>query len=192
MIYRNFKDDLKTGELAEQLILSKFRTVFEPIISRIIYNQDMQSRLLQKAGVDGIITARPIADFDIKARDFKYYNYKNQGVDILFETISIVEKSVPGWFYKSNVVVYVWFTQNKSRFADGYILYMDKLREKLKDVINNYPKKTAHSENGSVWSVWSTENRAVPIKDIPISAIQRIHKSTFQDYAQLGLGQWFE
>lgn len=189
MIYRNFKEDLKTGELAEQLILSKFKTVFEPIISRVIYSQDLESKLLQKSGVDGIITAQPIANFDIKARDFKYYNYKNKGVDILFETISIIEKSAPGWFYKSNVVVYVWFTQNKSRFVDGYILYMDKLREKLKDVINNYPKKTAHSENGSVWS---TENRVVPIKDIPINAIHRIHKSTFQDYAQLGLGQWFE
>ena len=51
MIIREFGDDVRTGERAEELVLSKFKTVIHPIVMRVVFNDGVMSRELQKKGV---------------------------------------------------------------------------------------------------------------------------------------------
>lgn len=185
MIYRNFEDDLKEGERAEELILSKFKAVIQPVVMRIAFKDGIISRQLQKAGVDVSIQQNSVG-FDVKARDYKYYKYR----DILFETISVREVNKNGWLYKADIVVYLWWNPTRTRFVDGYVLFLQNIREWLASRIYSYHKKIAFSERNGL--KWSTENIAIPITDIPLGYIIQLNKSELLHREQIRLNCFLE
>ncbi len=185
-IYRIFEKDVKTGELAEEMLASKFKVVFAPVLQRILFDPlNKENIILQKSGVDGIISFKPV-DYDVKARSHQYYRLK----DILLETVSIVDNNKPGWLYKSNTVVYLWFNKDKTRFMDGYILDVCRIRDWIKGKENTFKKKFSFSKNDD-GKFWTTENIAVPIKDFPVGTIRQINKSIFRENEQSILDRYF-
>jgi len=185
-MFRDFEDDLLTGNIAEKQIHDKFEQVFIPIIERIIYDpNNKESVILQKAGVDGILSTNAVG-FDIKCRRFETYKYD----DILLETVSIREHNIRGWLYKSDVVVYVWHNISKTSFIDGYILYLDKIVPWFDENKHKFKTKIAFSKRNGV--KWSTENKAVPINIFPVGSIKQIPRSVFNHCTQAVLANMDE
>ena len=185
MIYRDFNEDLKEGERAEDLVLSKFKTVIQPIVMRVMYKEGIISKELQKCGVDAYV-AKKETGFDVKVRDFKYYRFK----DILLETKSVRERDAPGWLYKASVVVYVWWNPLRTRFVDGYALFLQNIRDWLEVTQWDYPKKIAFSQRNGL--SWSTENIAIPITSFPIGCAYRLSRKEFMDNSQIALDAYFD
>lgn len=185
MIIREFGDDVRTGERAEELVLSKFKTIIHPIVMRVVFNDGVMSRELQKKGIDVSITQKD-EGFDVKVRDFKYYRFK----DVLLETKSVRENNIPGWLFKATIVVYLWWNPLKTKFVDGYILFVENIREWLGVSQYNYPKKIAFTKRNGC--AWSTENIAVPLHDLPIGCSIRINRNAFLDNKQIKLGDYFD
>lgn len=130
---------------------------------------------LQKNGIDILITFENIT-CETKFRKHDYYD----GNDILFETISVMEKYKPGWMYtcESEILLYCWWNKNKTNFMPrGYILHWEKLNKtiwfnELPDP-NRYPLKTTTSRRGN--QKWTTEFFCVPIEDFPQETIFRFN-----------------
>ena len=182
---RDFEEDLKTGNRAEELILSKFKSVVQPLVERVMYNDGVISKNLQKAGVDAFISKKETG-FDVKSRDFRYYQFQ----DILLETVSIREYNIPGWLFITNAVVYVWWNKRQTKFVDGYILFLQNIRNWFESKPENYRRIIAHSGKGN--KTWSTESIIVPITDFPLGCIYKINKKEFQDSTQTDFKTFFD
>lgn len=183
----NFGVDVRVGEDCEAKIIKYFRPIFTPILSRIYYKDNP---VLQKNGCDGVIKFQEVP-YDIKCRRFKKMEYV--GNDILLETISVVETNKPGWIYytKSPIVAYFWLNISRSGFLDGYILYMEQVRQFFVGNENRYykPQNATSYRNGSIWH---TENRAVKINEFPLGSIQHISKEAFTPNEQASLSKFFK
>lgn len=167
---RDFEEDVENGKRAEDLIFSRFNSVLIPTLQRVFYSDSEESRRLQKQGVDGYF--KPVnTSFDVKVRDNFFYKYN----DILLETIADRKRNTPGWLYKTNLVVYLWWNEHETGFVDGYLLFMDYVRGWFKGKESAYETKIAESiRNGSYWT---TENKVVPIPDFPYYCIRRMTKA---------------
>ena len=185
IVIHEFMEKVKEGEHAEELVLSKFKTIIQPIVMRVMYKEGLIEKELQRSGVDAYVSKKE-SGFDVKVRDFKYHCFK----DILLETKSVREDDKIGWLYKASVVVYVWWNPNKTRFVDGYALFLQNIRDWLEVTQWNYPKKVAFSvRNGQRWS---TENIAVPITAFPIGCLYKLSRKEFMDNNQANLEKYFE
>lgn len=181
----DFIEKVKEGEHAEELVLSKFKNIIQPIVMRVMYKEGLIEKELQKQGVDAYIQKKETG-FDVKVRDFKYYRFQ----DILLETKSVIESDTPGWLYKASVVVYVWWNPKKTRFVDGYALFMQNIRDWLEITQWNFYEKTAFSRRGV--SHWSTKNIAVPITSFPLGCLYRLSRKEFMDNNQVVLDSYFD
>ncbi len=185
MIFRDFNTDLKEGEQAEELVLSKFKTIIQPVVMRIAYKDGLIAKELQNSGIDAYVQKKE-SGFDVKVRDFKYYRFK----DILLETKSVCEKDIPGWLYKATVVVYLWWNPLKTKFVDGYVLFLQNIRDWMSVTQFDYKKKIAFSNRNG--QSWSTENIIVPISDFPIGCAVRLNRKEFLDQTQVKLSDYFD
>lgn len=181
----DFIEKVIEGEHAEELVLSNFKTIIQPIVMRVMYKEGLIEKELQKQGVDAYIQKKETG-FDVKVRDFKYYRFQ----DILLETKSVIESDVPGWLYKASVVVYVWWNPSKTRFVDGYALFMQNIRDWLEVTQWNFYEKVAFSRRGVLR--WSTKNIAVPITSFPPGCLYRLSRKEFMDSNQEDLNKYFE
>jgi len=183
----DFGVTVKVGEDCEAKIVKDFRPIFAPILSRIYYKDNPA---LQKIGCDGFIQPQQVL-YDIKCR--RFVDLKYVGVDILLETVSVIEKNKPGWVYytKSPIVAYFWLNISMSAFLDGYILYMDEIRKFFVGNENKYrkPRDAISHRNGTVWH---TENRVVKIEQFPIGSIQHISKEAFTPKEQTLLSKYIK
>lgn len=181
----NWDDCLKMGDKGEELFITTFKGVFEPILKKIDYNLFPQT---QKQGVDVLLSNQSV-EFDVKSRDYGYYRWK----DILVETVSVVEKQKEGWIYytRSDYIVYVWFNQSKTKFIDGYLIYLPCFKPFFEKNILTFrqPSDAASRRNGLVWH---TQNRIVPINKIPTDCIKRIDTSLVGVRDQSTLSTFFD
>lgn len=181
----DFGKCLKIGTKGEEMFITTFKGVFEPILKKIEYNLFPQS---QRQGVD-ILLSKNSVEFDVKSRDFSYYKWK----DILVETISVIEQDKPGWIYytKSEYIVYVWFNKLKTKFIDGYLIYLPHFKPFFEKNINSFRQPNdARSELGE--RIWHTRNKIVPISTIPTDCIKRVDMSVLGVKDQLLLSDFFE
>lgn len=109
--------------------------------------------------------------FDVKARDFKYYVYKDSENDIALETVSVVEKGVKGWLYtsKSDVIFYVWMNEKNTDIFDGVVLVLDRVREFVKEYEKTHIIR--YKESSTLDKVskrfYHTEFMLIPLCDFP-------------------------
>jgi len=126
------------------------------------------------------------SSFDVKFRDNQYYLK-----GILIETVSVLERDIPGWFYtsKADEVIYLWWNKGRTTLMPiGYRIFIQdrRLREWFEQRKADYPEKEAVStRNGETWH---TRFVIVPIEDFPEGTIQRFRvRVKLQDSRQLKL-----
>lgn len=99
---------------------------------------------------------------EIKVRRPKYRKKR----DILIEVISNVARKTPGWIHttKAKYLVYVFMGRNY-QVSRGYILHFHDLKEWWNNEgrLNQYETITGKTED-----MYETDNRAVPLKAIPL------------------------
>ena len=107
-----------------------------------------------------------IITFEVKIRR-KLYD------DILIETVSNTTKGSRGWIYvsKADVLVYVFLIDGK--IVRGFIIDMQILRKWWEDkgCHMDYPIKDAPNYDKKGNLIYTTRNRAVPEKDMPLSMV---------------------
>ncbi len=186
MKFNYFQDNLNDGYICEERIKEKFKEIFTPILNHILYKEDPE---IQKKGIDFTVSKRPVS-FDVKCRDYEAYKYK----DILLETVSVREYDKLGWLWtsESDVIVYVWQNRSKTKFIDGYLLFLNEIRSWLKEVGTDQFEKVISYSIGKNGVIWSTENIAIPISAFPKNCIKRIDLADFTPYEQSVLNSWFE
>lgn len=185
MTFRDFNSDLQTGKRAEELFITTFKGVFEPVLKKIEYDLFPES---QRQGVDVLLSKKSV-EFDVKVRDNWCYGLK----DILVETVSVRETNKPGWIYTntSSYIVYLWWNTLKTRFVDGYLIYLPHFKPFFKQNINLFKQPPdAKTRRGN--QVWHTQNRIVPIYKIPINCIKQVDMSLLGVKDQLLLSNFFE
>jgi len=185
MKFNRFEENVIEGEICEERVKEKFKEVFTPILNHILFSTDSER---QKRGIDFEIYGEAVK-FDVKCRAFRSYSYG----DILLETVSVRERNKPGWLWysESNIIVYVWENMQKNKFIDGYLLFLNEIREWLeKTGTNKFRKRIAHSINRH-GGYWSTENIAVPISEFQSHCIKKIELSEFSLADQAKLDMWF-
>ena len=128
-------------------------------------------RLEQRSGIDVIVKLRE-GRFDVKFRDNKWYLK-----DILIETASVVEKNVPGWFYRSDAdaILYLWWNKSKTGIMPiGYLIFIkdERLKKWFEENRHKYPEYQA--ETSSEWGTWHTKFTVIPIRDFPKGTLKRV------------------
>jgi hypothetical protein len=142
-------------------------------VRRITWDENNNfSRIMQRDGIDGLITKRSLK-YDAKIREFAAYRYE----DILIETISMVETGARGWYYKeTDLIFYGWKNEIGTSIMDMYILLLQNLDLREWFAINNQYFETVTSRSYSNGHHWTTENIAVPIIAFPKDVIIRVPK----------------
>lgn len=158
----SFDERRRFGGIGEKMVIDNFVTILKPFVTEWIYGKYKEHTQKQRNGIDFSVNLDP-ANFEIKTRDYKYYKYN----DILLETDSVIEKRVFGWIYttKADVILYVWLDETKTKFIDGYIIIVDKLKKCLNDLIVEYWERTHgySTTEGRYTTGWFT----VPINGFP-------------------------
>jgi len=139
------------------------------------------TRMEQREGIDTIVKLKE-GKFDVKIRDRKWYLR-----DILIETVSVVEKNIPGWFYTSDAdaVFYVWWNETKTDLMPiGYFIFIQnkKFREWFEKNKNKY--RELQTETKSEWGSWHTKFVVIPIEDFPKGSLMRVRVSVPPDTEQ--------
>jgi len=96
---------------------------------------------------------------EVKVRNYETLRFN----DILIETVSVVERNVPGWIYtsKAELLYYCFFEEGKPLVRA--ILHMPHLQGWWKNVRQQlYVEQETYTEDG-----WHTRFRSVPWRDIP-------------------------
>ena len=135
---------------------------------------------IQKVGIDAVTTSHGLT-YDVKTR-YKYYP------DILIETMSDVERKIPGWYYtsKADALIYHWLNDDKTRSVKLYVIALQKLRDRdfLNSVLEAFPdiELGYTSSNGGAWR---TSFYTVPIDLFPNDCIVElpplVRQFTFDD-----------
>lgn len=167
MKFHSFEDSIKFGKKGEVIFKNRFNVLFRPIVEAITFEENPT---LQRSGIDCIVNKERVK-FDVKCREYKSFPAR----DILLETISVRERNKGGWLWtsESDAIVYLWLDEEGKSIVDGYLIFLKQTREWLKDKVNKYSTKIAHSVD-KLGNNWSTENIAVPIEDFPDNCLLRI------------------
>jgi hypothetical protein len=190
----DFEQELINAKKWEQLAVKELQP-FMLHTKLIEYSENPE---IQKAGIDVITTPHSIT-YDVKTR-MKYYP------DILIETVSNIERNIPGWWYtsKADALVYHWLNSQKNRSLKLYIIALQMLRDMdfLNNVLAMHPEielKKSSSNNGT----WHTAFYTVPINLFPQDCIAElpplVTQMTFDDssdferkvWAILGIKDWY-
>jgi hypothetical protein len=155
--------------------------LFQTQIMEVLYEK---TPTLQKEGVDFILNVPPI-HFEVKClRKEGYYNYHNILLELYHNSFGTKSD---GWFYKitSDLLLYMFWANNEhTLFAQGYIIFVKKLKEIFEKEQWEYKYKTSSAPNRT----YNTYNLMVPIDDILEKGLMiPINK----DYNQI-LKKWFE
>ena len=162
---------LQIGEIGEKFTTKHQRKIILPIIDQFLYANRFEYNLnkigkdKQRQGINGEINLN--FSYEVKTRT------KNWG-DILLETISVIEKIVPGWFFtsKANAIVY-YFLNRQREIDEGYIILLNQTRKYFTEaVLERYPKKIAKTERNNY--CYHTENRAIPFDAFPKKSLIHI------------------
>ena len=183
MKFHDFNEKLREGNLCEEYVKSHFDVIFyTPILKHITYENDPK---MQRDGIDFVMSKEEV-NFDVKCREYGFYKWN----DILLETVSVVETGKPGWFWasRSDIIVYMWQNETKTEVIDGYLLLLPQTREWIKDKMDKYKTKTAHSKRQG--GTWATDNIAVPIKDFPSDCLIQILKNKLNLEKQVTFDKW--
>ncbi|MEM4067088.1 MAG: hypothetical protein QXV17_09550 [Candidatus Micrarchaeaceae archaeon] len=165
MKFNDFKESLEFGNKWEEVILKQLKNVLPSTeLVRFEDNPD-----LQRKGVD-LLDRKRMFPFEIKTRyTTKYFD------DILFETISDIERETPGWYYytMSPALVYNWVDAEKNQSVKIYIMNIFKIRNRriVEKAIEKLGLKPLISVSYGANRTWYTENYAVPITFIPADSI---------------------
>ncbi len=151
----------RIAEKIEKMHLRTYHT-------RLIPYDNIKDRKIQRSGIDFTISSES-AGWEIKTRSRKYY------LDgILLETISVVEKNIPGWLYtsKADIIAYVWLNESKSNLMQkGYFIMLKELRKTwwYQRLLDRYRVQETDSERktdeGMIY--WVTKFITPPISDFP-------------------------
>jgi hypothetical protein len=165
MKFNEWKVCLQNGTKWEKKLMEKIgRIIKVKSIQNINYQHNPE---IQRKGIDGLISLEQ-TKVESKSRSYDYYKYS----DILIETISVRENNKPGWFYttQADIVAYVWENPSKTNLLDGYLIFITpELRNWFDLNKHRFKTKIAYSNS------WSTENKAVPIKEFPRGSLQRFN-----------------
>jgi hypothetical protein len=160
---RSFDRDLEEAKHWERKVSEELDEILVEEALRLA------SRAEQRNGIDITVKLKK-ATYDVKFRDRRYYLR-----GLLIETISVVEKNVPGWFYtsKADAVVYLWWNEAKTDLMPiGYYIYIQnkKLREWFEENKLNYKPQRSKTK----WDdgLYHTEFYVIPIKDFPKGTIR--------------------
>lgn len=162
----DFEESLMFGLKGENLFKNTHGDIFINKLNHILFDTNRNKQL---SGIDFEFESRKIK-FDLKTRRYFAYKYN----DILIETISVIEKNKPGWFYtsQSDIIVYIWFNEKEDSIIDGYIVDLLQTRKWLKDNENKFEVKIAHTN--SQYGNYSTKNICIPIKNFPANCLDKI------------------
>ncbi|MEM0124303.1 MAG: hypothetical protein QXF41_02045 [Candidatus Micrarchaeaceae archaeon] len=163
MKYNDFKESLEFGNKWEEVVLKQLKNVLPSTeLVRFEDNPD-----LQRKGVD-LLDRKRMFPFEIKTRT-KYFD------DILFETVSDIERKTLGWYYytMSPALVYNWVDAEKNQSVKLYIMNIFKIRNRkiVEKAIEKLGLKPLISVSYGANRTWYTENYAVPITFIPTDSI---------------------
>lgn len=125
----------------------------------------------QKRGFDLIVKCEE-AGWEAKIRNNLYYK-KN---DILFETLSVKEKGIPGWMftYEMDFLVYCWLNSVKTNLEHrAYIILWKKLKETewFKELPDPHKYRLIETTSERKGTKWTTEFFLVPVNDFPKGTI---------------------
>lgn len=177
MTTRDFRADVKRGNYWEDKLKDKLANImFHESIRMMKYgSENLAETQLQREGIDGEIILKTIK-FDIKTRA----NYTHKWKDILIETVSVVEKDKPGWFYysKADFIAYTWENENDTNLIDGYLLFLQN--KKLKSWFEEnkhsfYSPSDAETYDKLTGRRWHTPNKAPKISTFPQDTLIRFN-----------------
>lgn len=174
-----FQEKLEEGNKAEKILMKKLVNIlFATSVQQIGWDADnILTMNLQRRGIDGLVRIRELK-CQVKTRSFFYHQFE----DILIETVSVMERNKPGWFYtcKADFIAYVWKDKYGDYFMDGYFIFIQNplLRPWFEENKKNYRRKIAESVDQNTGEVWHTANRVVPIKDFPKGTILHFNPRT--------------
>jgi hypothetical protein len=169
----SFDERLKFGTRGEKMVMDNFITILKPFVTEWIYGKCKEHTQKQRRGIDFSLDFDP-ANFEVKTREYKYYNYHGY-TDIALETESVVEKHVLGWVYTTtaDVILYTWLDESRTRFVDGYIIIVEKLRECLENLVINFFERKPNPIYASTEHRYHTENFVVPVEAFPEGVLIR-------------------
>ena len=162
------------GKLGEEKAKEKVHHFLLSVLKQYEYGLTKENTLKQRQGIDFSLNLKELT-FDVKTRKFKYYVYKDLENDIALETISAVEDNVKGWLYtsKSDVIFYIWLTEDKTKIFDGVILVLSEVRNFVKDYEKTHTVRYKKSStlNKSSRRFYHTEFMLIPVCDFPSNAL---------------------
>lgn len=102
--------------------------------------------------------------YELKNRRQKYFNKK----DILIETLSSIERKTLGWIYTTKAEKLAYAFVEIPNVTRGYIFHFPILKSWWRNtgIFNEYQIK-----HGKTGKLYKTENKVVPLKDIPFEAL---------------------
>ena len=125
MTDHNFHEEANEAKRWERIAVRELQ-LFMLHTKLIEYSENPE---IQKVGIDAVTTSHGLT-YDVKTR-YKYYP------DILIETMSDVERKIPGWYYtsKADALIYHWLNDDKTRSVKLYVIALQKLRDR--DFLNS-------------------------------------------------------
>lgn len=154
----SFEEQLQFGKKWEKYASERLETLLTSIsMKNIDYDADPE---MQRAGIDSILS-RSQPSIDIKTQQYEYTKTGNMPI----ETMSVEEKSVPGWFYTSESDLIVWVYPNRAGtnlHRTGYFMpHSDELREWFNHRLDEFTRKRIPNED------YHSAVRLVPIDSFP-------------------------
>lgn len=153
----SFDEMLKLGLFWEK-VLERQLKINLPDIELIRYESNPE---MQRNGIDGIIKSRNLS-YDLKTD-------RHDNVNIYFETISIYEKGIKGWYYTSqaDILIYHFLNETLTESKHLFIINLKKLREMnfIELMEDRFELKTVKSVRGD--KVWHTQGYAIPVYFLP-------------------------
>lgn len=186
----DFDDKLNEAALWEKRIAEKIEKMhLRTYHTRLIPYDNIEDRKIQRSGIDFTISSES-AGWEIKTRSRKYY------LDgILLETVSVVEKNIPGWLYtsKADIIAYVWLNESKSNLMQkGYFIMLKELRKtwwynRLPGRYHVYDTPSERkTDEGTIY--WDTKFITPPINDFPDGTLTPFNALLPSNHEQLKLG----
>jgi len=158
----DWDETLDMGTRWEDSLGNRLETVLTGIhIERIAFEDNPEKQL---SGVDAVLSEGE-PDIDVKVQRNKHLTTGNLPI----ETWSVVDESIPGWFYTGEAEVIAWAYENKAGtnlHPTGYLMFKtEAFVEWFNDRIDEFKEITVSTNRNG--ETWQTKSRLVPIEDFP-------------------------
>ena len=179
----DFDEQLEMGTRWESDLSDRLESYLTRVkIENISYEEDPETQL---SGIDAVLSEET-PNIDTKVQD---YGHRDTG-NLPFETWSVEEEDIRGWFYTGDSDLIVWAYENRAGtnlLPRGYLMLKDTNLKLWFD---------AKKKDFRRWEVpnpgWTTVVRLVPIEEIPedhlVEFDPRLPKD--RDTPQSNLGDW--